>query len=72
MSATISPMCSVARGYTSAGRMPRVSRSAKKASVMGRVTPPMACPVAAASAMILSSTSVRFMTNVTSKPFHSR
>ena len=72
MSSCISGMCSVARGYRSTRSMPSRSTSRKKASAYRAVNSPSESFALAAPAIVLSSTSVRFMICVTRQPFRFR
>ena len=65
MSAAMSGMWSVARGSTSGVATRSRARSARNVWVWWAVSSPMDIPAAAASRMILSSTSVMFITHVT-------
>ena len=63
---------SVAFGRTSGSSTPAARMSSMNASVYSAATSAASRPSSAAFAMILSSTSVTFCTNVTSKPRHMR
>jgi hypothetical protein len=68
MIAAISGMWSVARGRTSGGVIRSAAKSVSKRSSHGSVSSAMEIPAAFAFAMIRSSTSVMFMTQVTRRP----
>ena len=63
---------SVALGRTVGSATPAACMSSMKAWVKRSATSAAVEPSCSALVMILSSTSVTFCTNVTSKPFHSR
>ena len=68
MRATISPMCSVARGMCSGRSIRRVAMSSSKERMCGAVNDDRSCPASWAFWMIRSSTSVRFITSRTRYP----
>ena len=68
MCATISGTCSVALGSTSPASTPIASMSARYSAMYRSETSRGGAPSSAARRMILSSTSVKFLTNVTRKP----
>ena len=72
MSATISGMCSVAFGSMSGGSTPMDAMSARYSAMYRSETPVAGSPSSLARLMILSSTSVKFLTNVTRSPLKRR